>query len=218
MATFEQALKNEINRIVEKCTTGIGKAMQAQTQEIRKDLTAIRKELGELEKKAQGEVATEVEKSNESKPKGRRGRPKGSVSKKAAPAASASQTPITSAMIRAARAKAGLSQSAFAKLVGVSSVSLGSWERKEGELTLRGASRKKVEKALAKVEKGAASTSDEAVKAPAAPRGRPAKKTAAKKAAKRRGRPPKSSTDSKADAPAKRGRPRKKAAKRGKTA
>lgn len=48
---------------------------------------------------------------------------------------------ITGKMIRSIRSRLGLSQDAFAKLVGVSSQAVYQWERKDGRLDLRGDSK-----------------------------------------------------------------------------
>lgn len=51
---------------------------------------------------------------------------------------------ITSKMIRAIRSRLGLSQNAFAKLIGVSSQAVIQWEHKDGRLKFRGDTKQRI--------------------------------------------------------------------------
>lgn len=123
MANMAQLLKEEIRRIARR-------EVKAQTAKLKRDVVKVKKTNVVLRR-----VVAQLKKDNEllmSSEKRRQAVPATVVPEDAKSAR------ITAKGIRAMRRKLGLSQADFAKLVGVSTVAVGIWEKKgKGALRLR---------------------------------------------------------------------------------
>jgi DNA-binding transcriptional regulator YiaG len=129
MPNIAQVLKNEIQRIAKKEIKGSASELHKYNVSLKKTLAELRKQLGSMKqeirelKKFQGKQAkTESQVTPEATEKLR----------------------FSAKGIRSLRRKLKLSQVDFAKLMGVSGLAVYQWERQEGKLTLRNATRNKL--------------------------------------------------------------------------
>ncbi|NLX20537.1 MAG: helix-turn-helix domain-containing protein [Phycisphaerae bacterium] len=123
MPNIAQVLKDEIQRLAKK-------EIKTPTSQLRKGLVALKRSVADLKKRI-----SELERENRRLTATTRKRQQ---QQPAAPSDETASVWFTSKGIRSQRGKLGLSQADFAKLVGVSSLTVYQWERKEGKLTLRG--------------------------------------------------------------------------------
>lgn len=125
MPNIAKLLKDEIQRLAKR-------EIKLATDSLRKDNAALKRTVADLKRRL-----TKLESSNKRLvAKEESERPQGAVNE-----ADPVKARITGKMIRAIRSRLGLSQDAFAKLVGVSSQAVYQWERKDGRLDLRGDSK-----------------------------------------------------------------------------
>ncbi|MBW7865066.1 MAG: helix-turn-helix domain-containing protein [Candidatus Hydrogenedentes bacterium] len=132
MPNIAKIIQQEIQRIAKK-------EIKAATTVLKEDLAALKKTLAE-----QKRVITALEKENRLL---MRDLKKRAPAKDKAEGDTSKQTDrarVTGKMVRAQREKLGLSQAEFAKLVGVSSLTVYKWEHKEGRLTFRGEAKGKL--------------------------------------------------------------------------
>lgn len=128
MPNIAKVLKAEIQRISRN-------EIKAVVAGLRKDVIGLKKTVADLKKRL-----AKSESYNKSLLAG-----KESVAAKSAPDGSdVDKARITAKMIRSIRDRLGLSQNAFAKLVGVSSQAVYQWERTTGRLKFRGATKAKI--------------------------------------------------------------------------
>lgn len=118
-------LKDEIQRLAKK-------EIKAATDSLRKDNTALKRTVADLKRRL-----VKLESNN------KRQVAKTEVDRLQASEEGADQVKarITGKMIRSIRSRIGLSQADFARLVGVSSLTVYQWEHKDGRLDIRGNSK-----------------------------------------------------------------------------
>jgi len=126
MPNIAQVLKEEIQRLARK-------EVKTPASQLRKDLVSIKRTVADLKKRI-----TDLERENRRLTAAEKKRQQ---QQPAAPSDETASVWFTSKGIRSQRAKLGLSQADFAKLVGVSALTVYQWERKGGRLTLRGPTR-----------------------------------------------------------------------------
>jgi DNA-binding transcriptional regulator YiaG len=128
MPNIGKVLKDEIQRLARKEGKALTVKLRKDTVAAKKVLAGIKKRITQLERTAKQLIAQERKRA------------------KLQPAtAEAGESHRFSAKgIRSLRRKLNLSQADFAKLAGVSSLSVYQWERKEGRLNLRGATKTKL--------------------------------------------------------------------------
>ena len=124
MPNIAQILKEEIRRIAKSQT-------KLMTADLKKDVVKLKRTAAEQK----GRLAM-LERDNRWLVEAEKRRIKAAPA--VAPAKEA-KARITAKGLRALRKKLGLSQGAFAKLIGVSLATVFLWEQKQGALTLRGA-------------------------------------------------------------------------------
>jgi DNA-binding transcriptional regulator YiaG len=128
MPNIGKVLKDEIQRLARKEGKALTLKLRKDTVAAKKVLAGIKKRIAQLERTAKQLIAQE-----------------GKRAKLQPPAAEAAEALRFSAKgIRSLRRKLKLSQADFAKLAGVSSLSVYQWERKEGRLNFRGATKTKI--------------------------------------------------------------------------
>ena len=163
MPDIAKAIREEISRIAHK-------EIRAATGQLHRDNVALKRTVRELTRRA---AALES---------GTRRLRKLAATTQAKEAAvtpdEVGSARITAKMIRALRARLGVSQVQFAKLAGVSPMAVYQWEHKKGQLSFRGGSKQKI---LRVRKLGKREAQERLGKAPA-----PKKKTAKKKAARRK--------------------------------
>jgi len=122
MPNFAQSLKAEIIRISRKEVKSSVGPVHAANVALKKSVAELRKQVAALESalKKSGSLQR-----------------KSADAQAASPAETAENIRITAKSIRALRAKLGLSQAAFAKLLGLSSQNILVMEHKEGRLRMR---------------------------------------------------------------------------------
>ena len=122
MSNVAKVLKDEISRISRKeIKNSIGAVGKSQTA-LKKTVADLKKRIALLERERKG-LMKEIK--------------KGKAVTHPALSEETEKARITSKSIRSLRKKLGLSQSDFAKLVGVTTHSVYLWESKEGALSLR---------------------------------------------------------------------------------
>lgn len=126
MPNIAKIIQQEIQRIAKK-------EIKAAMTGLQKNLAALRKALAE-----QKRVITRLEKENRRLMRDLKKRAPAKDKAEGDTSKQADRARVTGKMVRAQREKLGLSQAEFAKLVGVSSLTVYKWEHKEGRLTFRG--------------------------------------------------------------------------------
>lgn len=126
MPNIAQVMKAEIIRLAQK-------EIRAATTKLRQDNAELKRRVAEHKRRI-----TKLEKDNRALVSGATKR-----RRKSLPATEdeIQKARITAKLIRSIRSKLKVSQADFAKLVGVSSLSVYQWERKSGRLTFRGNSK-----------------------------------------------------------------------------
>lgn len=122
MPNLAQVLKEEIARLAKKAVKPEFAKLKADVVRVKKSNVALKKEVTRLKRDNELLMASE---------KRRHQNGPFTAPQKAANAR------VTAKGVRALRRKLGLSQAEFGKLVGVSTVSVGTWEKKEGALRLK---------------------------------------------------------------------------------
>jgi len=129
MPNIGKVLKDEILRLAKKESKGSTSVVHKDTVALKKTVASLKRQITQLQRDVRQLLATETKR------------------KKLEPAVSpekAEKLRFSAKGIRALRRKLKLSQADFAKLVGVSSLAVYQWERKEGRLALRGETRNKL--------------------------------------------------------------------------
>lgn len=127
MVNFTKTLKDEIQRLARR-------EIKAAISGLRKDNAALKHGAADLKRRlaaveAVNKRLTAMAQEAQPKTESMDGQDK---------------TRITAKMIRAIRDRLGLSQNAFAKLVGVSSQAIIQWEHKDGRLKFRGDTKQRI--------------------------------------------------------------------------
>ena len=122
MANFVKQFQDEIRRLARKETKLDLERLKREQVDLRKALSAARKQLDKLQRdiKRTGRVAPSAASAPSEGGEEEGGRAR-----------------ISGKTVRLMRAKMGITQGEFAKLVGVTGQSIYQWERKEGALTFR---------------------------------------------------------------------------------
>lgn len=130
MPNFNKQFQDEIRRLARKETKDDLERLKREQIELRKSISSARKLIDKLQRdlKRVGRNAPA-----EDKPAGETEGEAGGV-----------RARVSGKTIRLMRAKMGLTQAEFAKLVGVTGQSIYQWERKEGQLTFRGGAKERI--------------------------------------------------------------------------
>ncbi len=132
MPDIAKVMKEEMQRLARK-------ELKTALAVLQKDLAALKKEAAQQRRR----IAA-LEKENRRLLRGM-GPDRAAKSKPESDEGKAvDRTRVTAKMVRALRARLGLSQAEFAKLAGVNGQSVYMWEHKEGRLTFRGGTKARV--------------------------------------------------------------------------
>ncbi|MBW7865421.1 MAG: helix-turn-helix domain-containing protein [Candidatus Hydrogenedens sp.] len=132
MPDIAKVMKEEMQRLARKELKTALATLQKDLAALKKDAARQRRRIAALEKENRRLLrGMGPDRAAKSKP--------GSDEGKAV-----DRTRVTAKMIRALRARLGLSQTEFAKLAGVNGQSVYMWEHKEGRLTFRGGTKARV--------------------------------------------------------------------------
>lgn len=126
MPDIAKVMKEEMQRLARKEIKAVLGALQKELAVLKKAASAQNRRIAALEKENR-RLSRGAEKGRAAKPEAA-GDAVGAVDR----------TRVTAKMVRALRARLGLSQADFARLVGVNGQSVYMWEHKEGRLTFRG--------------------------------------------------------------------------------
>lgn len=126
MPNIGQVLKDEICRLARKETKTALTGLVRDKIRLKKSVADLKRRIGQLERDHRFLVTAESRRQK---------------TQAAAPPEAAQKIRITSRGIRNLRSKLGLSQAGLGKLLGVSDQSVYMWERKEGRLLLREATK-----------------------------------------------------------------------------
>lgn len=162
MPTVAKLMNDEIRRLARSEARALVAGIKKDTIRLKKDNAALKKRMAELERENRRLVQSEERRRKEIKK---------------TPPEEVKKVRFFSKGVRSLRKKLGLSQEQFAKLVGVSSVSIYNWESKGGALKLRPATAAKL---LAVRGMGAREAKDRLSKIDAAARARAGKKQRAR--------------------------------------
>lgn len=130
MANFGKQFQEEIRRLARKETKLDLERMKREQVDLRKSLSAARKQIEKLQRDikrlGRGGAAASADTGGEQE------------------SGEGVKARVSGKTIRLMRAKMGLTQAEFAKLVGVTGQSIYQWERKEGPLTFRGGAKERI--------------------------------------------------------------------------
>ncbi|MCC6145378.1 MAG: helix-turn-helix domain-containing protein [Candidatus Hydrogenedentes bacterium] len=129
MANLELILKEEIRRLARKEVKAAVGEIQKENRDLKKAVRGLKQQVDALERKSR-KVIRHVDAQRE-------------VEMKATPE-QAERARISADSVRKLRQKLGLTQADFALLLGVSGQSVYQWERKDGKLQLRNATKKAI--------------------------------------------------------------------------
>jgi len=122
MATIAKLMNKEIRRLAKSEARALVAGIKKDTVRLKKDNAELKRRVAELERENRRLARAEERRRKEDTQ---------------APPEKVQKARFSSKGIRSLRKKLGLSQDQFAKLVGVSSVSIYNWESKGGALKLR---------------------------------------------------------------------------------
>lgn len=125
MPNFATAMSQEIERVANKTFKKMATEMEKTNKELRKEVSDLKKEVARLSKGAAAPVRAA----------GRKVAAKASKAAKAVKEGPSLR--VTSKTVKTLRDKLKLTQTEFAKLLGVSLQAVGQWEKKGGRLNLR---------------------------------------------------------------------------------
>lgn len=132
MANFGKQFQEEVRRLARKETKDDIQRLQREQVELRRMVSLLKKRLSALEQKTARLGRSAADKAPRNAPA------------EELPAEGADRARISSRTVRTLRQKLGLTQAEFARLVGVSGQSVYQWERQDGRLQLRHATRKAI--------------------------------------------------------------------------